>query len=143
MKSMGTIALFMIMIVVSAQLCSYTLHSSYDLLIPRILLIYNNSYLKIEVLSDDILHFETAHGAAPRVNTPIYTTPMVALRDFVGPSEYNHNEHGFETAKLRVNFEEKTGCATTFDKARNFLIGTTCPFNLDQAWKGLNLNTLS
>ena len=137
--------LFFIMLIMNMSLQLFsskpTVYSDKTSPTPRILLKYDDRYLKIEVLSDELIHFETAFGSAPRVDTPIYTTPMVARRDFLGPKEFQQNENGFETATTRVIFEYATLCVTSFDKARNFLIGTVCPFNLDQAEKGLYFNT--
>lgn len=124
----------------NSQLYAHLIHSSNTFGTPRILVIYDDRYVKIEVLSDELLHFETAVGLTPEVHTPIYTTPMVAQTHFSGPNKYYEIENGFETAKLRVTFEHQTRCITTFDKARNFFIGTICPANLDQNWKTLNFN---
>lgn len=109
--------------------------------IPRILLMYDNQYIKIEVLSDELIHFEMAKGKRPLVHTPIYTTPMVEKKSFLGPTKYYEHHDGFETAKLHVTFEHQTRCIKTYDTSRNFLIGKICASNLDQAWKKLHFDS--
>ena len=132
-------ALF-VLLTISLQLHSQLIYSSSVDKVPRLLVVYEGAYIKVEVLTDELLHFETAATLAPEVSTPIYTTPMVARTSFSGPSQYSEIENGFETAKLRVTFEHQTRCIKTFDKARNFAIGTICPSHLDQSWKRLHFN---
>src|SRR5580700_1644682 len=108
--------------------------------IPQVLLLYDDRYIKIEVLSDELLHFETSAREAPDVHSRIYTTPMVSQKEFFGPQRYHEFENGFETKILRVTFEHESRCINTFDMARNFNIGTICPTSLNQSWKTINID---
>jgi len=128
-------------LIAAFNLHSQVMHSTRHGNIPRVLLVYDDRYVKIEVLSDELIHFESAEGAAPALTAPIYTTPMVAQKEFPGPSNYYETKNGLETANLIISFDHAQRCIVAFDKARNFAMGTICPFNLSQSWKGLRFKS--
>jgi hypothetical protein len=44
-------------------------------------------YLVIEVLDDDLVHFEASSiGSPPPLTRPLYTSPIVLKKDYGGPS---------------------------------------------------------
>jgi alpha-glucosidase len=96
-------------------------------------------YLTVEVLADDLLHFELAAGTSPIADTAIPTTPMVARTDYPGPSSFTQKENTFETADLKVTIDPEKLCVTTFDKHKNATLTTTCPTAVTGTWKGLTL----
>jgi hypothetical protein len=44
----------------------------------------SSAYLVVEVLDDDLVHFETAQGTGPTGSEPIYLSPMVLKTDYAG-----------------------------------------------------------
>ncbi len=87
--------------------------------------------LTIEVLSDQIIHFEISTEST----SPILTTPMIVKKDFTGPSALTQIKGGFETPATRVLVDASTLCAQYFDLKQNALLTTICP----SAGDGLNL----
>ena len=106
----------------------------------RSVVIAGNRYLKLEALTDELVHFEVAQGPAPSAAAPIATSPMVFRTDYPGPLEFTATANGFATAALRVSVDNSSLCVTVFDKRRDFSLGKTCPLNLDQIWKGLSFD---
>jgi alpha-glucosidase len=106
----------------------------------RFKFVSGNSYLIIELLDDDLAHFElSAVGSGPAVNQPIFTTPQVFKTNYPGPSSVSQNGSTVETPELRLSVNTTTLCVTATDKIRNFVLHTLCPINLSQAWKGITL----
>src|SRR5262245_23021658 len=62
--------------------------------VERVTYIAAGTYLALEVLDDDLIHFELASGRAPDTRTPLYTTPMVSKTDYAGPSRFTNNGRG-------------------------------------------------
>lgn len=49
----------------------------------------SGAYLIVEVLRDNLLHFElSAVGSGPPLNHALYTSPMVHKTDYIGPSTF-------------------------------------------------------
>ncbi len=97
------------------------------------------SYLAIEVLRDDVVHFEVT--ATPNSIDPldgIWTTPMIAKHDWPGSRSFALNGTTIETSALRVAVDGSL-CATVTDKKKGVTLTTVCPQRLDQAWKGLSI----
>lgn len=82
--------------------------------------------LTIEVLDDDLAHFELSSAAA---EDGIYTSPMVAKTDYSGPSALVVGEHSIETPELRLTVDAATLCVTATDIARTpeLTLTTVCP----------------
>ena len=94
----------------------------------------NQRCLVVEVLDDDLIHFELAGtnqkatsqadtGQKPvpqtAANKPIYTTPMVARTDYRGPTRIKVVGGGvIETAELRMAVDPKTMAVTITDITR-------------------------
>ncbi len=100
----------------------------------------DNRYLLVEVLDDDLVHFElSAVGSGPDERTPLYTSPMVFKTDYEGPSSFRRDGTVLETAEIRVVVNPENLCASLLDKASNRHLTTVCPADLDKDWKGLDI----
>lgn len=110
----------------------------------------HGNYLLIEVLDDDLVHFEYGHGALPGTDTPIATSDMVCKPDgglpapvcpaaFDGAKAFSDQGHGVvETSDLRLNVDTTTLAVSVFDRTKNNVLLTTLRAeNLDQDWKSL------
>src|SRR5260370_41102461 len=54
-----------------------------------------NNYLIVEVLTDDLVHFEVSGlGPGPDAATPIFTSPQVFKTDYAGPSTFSQSGSG-------------------------------------------------
>ncbi|WP_394829920.1 TIM-barrel domain-containing protein [Pendulispora albinea] len=97
-------------------------------------------YLIVEVLDDDLVHFElSAKGAGPGAGAPLFTSPMVAKTDYAGPTSFVREGNTLRTPELEVAVDAATLCTTVTDRLRGARLNTICPRNLAQDWKGLTL----
>jgi alpha-glucosidase len=103
-----------------------------------------NGYLIVEVLDDDLIHFEaSAVGSGPQTSQALYSSPMVFKTDYAGPSTFVDNGTVLETADIRLEVNAGNLCATVKDKTRGDVVLTTfCPVGLDQVQtpKGLDID---
>eukprot|EP00743_Colponemidia_sp_Colp-15_P004251 GILK01004587.1.p1 GENE.GILK01004587.1~~GILK01004587.1.p1 ORF type:complete len:967 (+),score=134.16 GILK01004587.1:79-2979(+) len=83
-------------------------------------------YLLIEVLTDDLLHFEVSiQRDAPKqfLSKGIYTSQMVARKDYPGPSEFHDSSANgvrtISTKKVRLEIDERSLLITAFNIAHN------------------------
>jgi alpha-glucosidase (family GH31 glycosyl hydrolase) len=83
--------------------------------------------LTIEVLSDQIIHFDIS----PKATSPILTTPMVVKKDFTGPTSLTNIQGGFQTPATRVLVDPNTLCVQYYDLKQNALLTTICPSSGD------------
>lgn len=101
-----------------------------------------NNYLIVEFLDDDLVHFEvSASGPGPGLDHTLYTTPMIFKTNYSGPTSFSDDGNGnLETNEIKVEVEQTSLCVTLTDKSKapDLLLSTICPFNLDQAWKGIS-----
>jgi alpha-glucosidase len=101
------------------------------------------SYLVVEVLDDDLIHFElSAAGPGPATAQPLFTTPQVAKTEYPGPSAIAQSGPSgttLETPETRVAVDPTSLCATVTDTIRGHTLTTLCPLDLGQAWKGLTI----
>jgi alpha-glucosidase len=102
-----------------------------------------NKYLIVEFLSDDLVHFEISiYGSGRPIEQPVYTSPMIAKKDYPGPSSLEHDgERVLETPDLRIEVDQQNLCISATDKTKDpdLVLTTICPLNLDQSWKGITL----
>ncbi len=102
-----------------------------------------NSYLILEFLDDDLLHFELSGQLTETdLSQPLHTSPMVSKTDYPGPSHLTFDGEGtFETDALKVQVDPLTLCLTAWDTTRtpNLLLTTLCPFALGQQGQGISL----
>jgi len=101
------------------------------------------NYLILEFLDDDLVHFELSGVETQTdLSQPLHTTPMVAKKDFPGPSRFTFDGQGtFETADLKVQVDPSTLCLTVWDITRQPALTLTslCPLNLGIKDQGVTL----
>ncbi|MBP8055303.1 MAG: DUF5110 domain-containing protein [Chloroflexi bacterium] len=101
------------------------------------------AYLVVEILDDDLVHFEAGLGAGPETGTPLYTTPMVAKTDYAGPTVFTDDGAGqLATATLTIAVDTESLCATVTDQtyAPPLTLSTFCPENLDKTRRDLTIS---
>jgi alpha-glucosidase (family GH31 glycosyl hydrolase) len=101
-----------------------------------------SAYLIVEVLDDDLVHFEVSTvGKGPSVDQPLFTSPMVAKTDYNGPTSIVNNGNVLETTDIKIEVHTSNLCITFTDKTRNNShLTTLCPDDMDHAFKGLNVD---
>jgi len=101
-----------------------------------------NGYLIVEVLDDDLIHFEaSAIGSGPSASEKLYTSPMVLKNDYAGPSLFAQSGNVFETKDVRLAVNAQTLCVEVADKTKgNVPLTRFCPKDLTQAKKGLDID---
>lgn len=101
-----------------------------------------SAYLVVEVLDDDLIHFELSTiGSGPTEDTPLYTSPMVFKTEYAGPSDFSRTGNVIETEEIQLNVDEQSLCVEISDKTRgNAKLTKFCGVNLTQARKGLNID---
>jgi alpha-glucosidase (family GH31 glycosyl hydrolase) len=102
----------------------------------------DSAYLVVEILADDLVHFEAAAGAAPPVDQPIYTSPMVFKTDHDGPSSFHRDGTTLETPDVRLEVNAGNLCVEVRDRVREAYLTTFCPVALDSvdSPKGLDID---
>lgn len=99
-----------------------------------------SNYLVVEVLDDDLIHFEMAAGTPPPT-APLYTSPMVFKTDYTGASSASQTGNTIETNDIRLEIDPGNLCINFFDKKKqNANLTTICPQELNQPLKGLDIN---
>lgn len=98
-----------------------------------------NQILKIEFLTDGLLHFEFTRGLSRLTQDPIYSSPLIKPQQFAGPSTFRANGTSFLTAELQVTY--KLGCLEVVDVKANQKIGNFCATDTGAAWKALDVTT--
>jgi alpha-glucosidase (family GH31 glycosyl hydrolase) len=100
-----------------------------------------SSYLVVEVLDDDLAHFEVASGTPPATTQPLYTSPMVFKTDYTGPTSVTRTGNTIETNDMRLEIDAGNLCINILDKKKqNANLTTLCPKDLSQPLKGLDIN---
>jgi alpha-glucosidase len=110
--------------------------------VERVEFTSGSSYLIVEVLDDDLVHFDlSAVSPSPGTSSSLFTTDQVAKTDYPGPSTFQQNGNTLSTSDLRVEVNSGTLCSTVYDTARTpeLLLHTVCPLDLTQAWKALSI----
>ncbi len=102
------------------------------------------AYLVVEVLDDDLVHFELSPvGTAPPLDQPLYTSPMVLATDQGGPSRLTGSGDRLETADLRLTVDPATLCVAIEDRTRDDApLTRVCPspaLLAGEALKGLEI----
>lgn len=101
-----------------------------------------SAYLIVEMLDDDLLHFEVSKvGTGPSIDQALYSSPMVFKTDYDGPSSFVDNGNSFETGDLKIEINTSNLCITIWDKTKgNAYLTTLCPNDLHKPFKGMNIN---
>ncbi|MFI7642523.1 TIM-barrel domain-containing protein [Nonomuraea sp. NPDC049400] len=105
--------------------------------VQRVQFTSGSTYLIVEFLDDDLVHFELAAGTSPGTGSPVFTTPQVAKTDYTGPASFTHSGNTLTTGAMKVEVTAGTLCVKISDPTR--LLYEACPRNLAQAWKGLTI----
>ncbi len=101
--------------------------------------------LSIEVLSDQVIHFELGHAGRPGTSNgqAIYLTPYVDRENlrkrFQGPTEFRQTGTSFETSALLVEVDPATLCVNIHDKVKALRLTRICPVDLKSDLKTLSL----
>jgi alpha-glucosidase (family GH31 glycosyl hydrolase) len=105
-----------------------------------------SEYLVVEILDDDLAHFEiSARGPGPSTAKPLYTSPMVLKTDYPGPSSaprVSSDGNTIETTamKLEVFTNSTQICVKLIDKNNSGArLTTVCPVNLHLDEKGIDI----
>ncbi len=125
---------------------SFTLHAE----VQREKFQSNGNYLIVEILDDDLAHFEYGVGAGPDVNDPVVTTDMVCkmsdqvpsevCSDYDGPEEYSKTNNEITTEELMIVVNSGSLEVSVFDKTKNNIkLIKVNPLNLNNDLKGLIL----
>ena len=102
-------------------------------------------YLVVEILDDDLAHFELSEDrTGPNPDNGIYVTPMIdraGYSRYTGPSREGFSASGntIETREMRITVEDDARCVRVFDKIRGVPLARICVFDLDQETKGLRI----
>src|SRR4051812_38397476 len=75
----------------------------------------NGKYLAVEVLNDDIVHFEwSSVGEGPAESGKIETSPMVGKTDYDGanPNGFANGQGFLETTNLKLEIDPQSLCLT-------------------------------
>lgn len=103
----------------------------------------------IEVLKDDLVHFEYGTGSAPALDKPIETTDMVCKTtdnvpigvcktDYAGATQFAQDGNKLETQDLQLQINLDNLYVTVIDKTKNNVqLTTVSPLDLSQPKKGL------
>ncbi|MFG1958211.1 TIM-barrel domain-containing protein [Nonomuraea sp. NPDC049028] len=105
--------------------------------VQRVQFTSGSTYLIVEFLDDDLVHFELASGTSPGTGSALFTTPQVAKKDYTGPSSFSQSGNTLTTASMKVEVTAGTLCVRVSDPVRQLY--EACPRNLTQAWKGLTI----
>ncbi|GAA4079565.1 TIM-barrel domain-containing protein [Nonomuraea soli] len=105
--------------------------------VQRVQFTSGSTYLIVEFLDDDLVHFELANGTSPGTSSPLFTTPQVAKTTYTGPTSFNQSGNILTTASMKVEVTAGTLCVKVSDPTR--LLYEACPRNLSAAWKGLSI----
>ena len=135
---MFPVALFVASALTLVLLCAQASHAE----VKRQVFSDASRYVFIEILDDDLIHVEySAMGTHPPTTQPLYSSPMVLKNDYIGPASLSVTGTVLETLALRIEVDAASLCIMFRDRTRaNAELTTVCPANLDQAWKGFNVN---
>lgn len=117
-----------ILIIVLAVFAAVFQISSASSGVYRVTFVANDQYLMVEVLDDDLAHFEVGGGSG--TDEVIWTTPMVAKTDYSGPSSLNFPASNvIETPEMRLTIDAAALCVTVSDLTRepDLTLTTICP----------------
>ena len=108
--------------------------------VQRVKFSAGNSYLIVETLDDDLIHFElSALGPGPDGALPLYTSPMIHPVDHRGPSAYVQQGDVIETGALKIVVDPRNLCVSLTDTIKHQPLTTICPQDLASDWKGLSI----
>ncbi len=111
--------------------------------VQRIQFTTPGTYLIVEVLDDDLAHFElSATTPSPGTGSALFTTDQIAKTNYTGPTVFSQSGSTLQTAEMKIVVNTTTLCSKVYDitKAPVLLLHEVCPVNLSQGWKGLSFS---
>lgn len=99
-----------------------------------------NQVIKLEWLSDGVLHFEFTQGVERKSKDPIYLSPLIKPQNFSGPTRFETRGESFSTPEMKVVYQD--GCFTATDLAAKKQIARVCATDTSHDWKRLELQTV-
>jgi alpha-glucosidase (family GH31 glycosyl hydrolase) len=104
-----------------------------------------SSHLLVEILDDDMVHFEfSAGGGLPALDESIYSSPMIDKTDYEGPTTFSATDNQLETSDIRIKVDPANLCIRIDDKRRgSSRLATICPDNLTEPRKRISIDPAS
>jgi alpha-glucosidase (family GH31 glycosyl hydrolase) len=96
------------------------------------------NYLILEVLDNDLVHFEYGRGSGPEIANQLQISPMVKKNDYSGPTNISISQDVVETPNLKMTIDKNSLSVSFYDKGTNAYLTTVTPANLDQPFKGIS-----
>ncbi len=106
----------------------------------RATLFFDQGYMLIEVLTDELVHVEYGAGQGPGPNPQIYASPMVRPQSYPGPRMLSFDgAKVLQTEALRLEMDGY-GCVAVTDRAEDEYRTKICPVRLRDPQKGLSID---
>jgi alpha-glucosidase len=107
--------------------------------VHRTKLRFGGGYLVLEVLDDDLVHFAFGPGYGPAASQPIWSSEMVARRDYDGPLKESFKAEGrrIETAELAIELLDN--CVEVRDRKTQARLTFLCGDDLGNPFKRLSI----
>jgi alpha-glucosidase len=101
----------------------------------------DSAYLVVEVLDEDLIHFELSNtGQPPALNQPLYTSPMVFKTDYSGPSNLFQQFNIIQTRELKLEIVPDTLCIRAYDRQKaNAFLTEICPLSYQSTIQGFEI----
>ncbi|MGB3532576.1 MAG: TIM-barrel domain-containing protein [Microcoleaceae cyanobacterium] len=101
----------------------------------------DSAYLVVEVLDEDLIHFEISNNSLPpSLNQPLYTSPMVLKTDYLGPSNVLQQFNIIQTRELKIEVIPDTLCIRAYDRQKSDAFLTEiCPFYQAESIQGFQI----
>jgi alpha-glucosidase (family GH31 glycosyl hydrolase) len=97
--------------------------------------------LKVEVLTDSLLHVEYSQGPyRTSERSPIWTSPMVSRTEYPGGRAVALEPRRVETPELRIEILSGL-CARVTELKTHSVLTTLCPDQFENDWKALTLTS--
>ncbi len=104
----------------------------------KIFLLDDSLHLVLRALDDDLIQIELT-PRSPGDNHQTELSPMIAKRDYDGPTQLEWRSDGLKTSELRITVIPQSRCFIAEDTARGFLLGRFCAGSFQDDWKNLEI----
>ncbi len=99
-----------------------------------------STYLVVEVLDEDLIHFEYSNTRQPpSLNQPLYTSPMVLKTDYPGPSNLLQRFNIIQTRELKLEINPDSLCIKAYRLKKEEFLTEICPFSHQQSLQGFKI----
>ena len=95
--------------------------------------------IKLEWLSDGVIHFEFTPGAHRKSQEPIYSSLMIKSQEHQGPHSFREDGQTYFTDETRLQYND--GCFSVTDESSKRQIATVCAPETAKPWKRVELTT--